>query len=314
MSRLQAVSEGPLRRYRDASSHLSPLRYPGGKRKLANYVRLLVRRNDLLDGDYAEVYAGGAAVALSLLFGEYVDRIHINDLDRGVHAFWLAARDHPDEICRRIAAATLDIDEWRRQRDVYADNSAELIDLAFATFYLNRTNRSGILTGGPIGGYEQSGTWRLDARFAKDDLIARIEKIARHRSRIRIYNMDAANFLTDVVPQLGVRALVYLDPPYFVKGQELLYANYYDADDHLRIARLVTSLAQRWVVSYDDTPQIRGLYAAYRHIEYGLAYSAHLRYRGREVMFFSDDMTIPDVKNPSRLRTSERISLELAPT
>src|SRR3990170_5370745 len=136
MNRVEAVNQGASRRYRDASSHLSPLRYPGGKRKLANFLRLVVRRNDLLDGDYAEVYAGGAAVALSLLFGEYVGRIHINDLDRGVHAFWLAARDHPDELCRRIAAATLDLDEWRRQRGVHADKNAELIDLAFATFYL----------------------------------------------------------------------------------------------------------------------------------------------------------------------------------
>lgn len=313
MSRLEAISASSLRRYRDASSHLSPLRYPGGKRKLANYLRLLVRRNDLLDADYAEVYAGGAAVALSLLFGEYVDRIHINDLDRGLYAFWVAARDHPDELCRRIAAATMDIDEWRRQREVQADKDAELIDLGFSTFYLNRTNRSGIVTGGPIGGYEQAGTWQLNARFTKDDLIARIEKVARHRSRIRIYNMDASDFLTDVIPQLGTRTLVYLDPPYFVKGRELLYANYYDADDHARIAGLVASLAQPWVVSYDDTPEIRGLYAAYRSIEYGIAYSAHQRYRGREVMFFSDDVIIPEVKNPSQLQTSERISLEFAP-
>lgn len=313
MSRNGAITAGSATgRYRDSSSHLSPLRYPGGKRKLANYLRLLLRCNDLLDGDYAEVYAGGAAVALSLLFGEYVDRIHINDLDRGVYAFWIAARDHTDELCRRIALASLDIQEWHRQQNVQGDKDAELIDLGFSTFYLNRTNRSGIVTGGPIGGYQQAGSWRLDARFSKTDLIARIEKIARHRSRIRIHNMDAADFLGEVVPQLPKRALVYLDPPYFVKGKELLYSNYYQAADHAHIATLVAALARPWVVSYDDAPEIRDLYAAYRSVEYGIAYSAHQRYRGREVMFFADSLAIPAVKNPSQLQTSERIAVPVA--
>lgn len=313
MTRLETVGGGQLRRYRDASSHLSPLRYPGGKRRLANYLRLLVRRNGLLDGDYAEVYAGGAAVALSLLFGEYVERIHINDLDRGVYAFWLAARDNSDELCRRVAAANLDIEEWRKQRAVQADKDADPTDLAFSTFYLNRTNRSGIVTGGPIGGYHQASTWRLGVRFSKKDLIARIEKVARHRSRIRIYNLDAADFLARVVPEFGNRTLIYLDPPYYVKGQELLYANFYDADDHARIAGLVTSIAQPWVVSYDDAPAIRQLYAAFRSVDYTILYSAYQRYRGQEVMFFADKLTIPDVPNPSRLKTRERLRLELAP-
>lgn len=301
-------------RYRDSSSHLSPLRYPGGKRKLANYLRLILRRNDLLDGDYAEVYAGGAAVALSLLFGEYVERIHINDLDRGVHAFWIAARDHSDDLCRLITSTKLDMTEWRRQRAVQADPDAELIDLAFSTFYLNRTNRSGIITGGPIGGYEQTGSWRLGARFSRQDLVARIQKVARHGSRIRIYNLDAAAFLADVLLQLPVRSLVYLDPPYFVKGQELLYANYYEPDDHARIAGLVRSLSRPWVVSYDDTPEIRKLYAGYHSISYRIAYSAHERYRGSEVMFFSDLLQVPAVENPSRLGNRDRLRLELAPS
>lgn len=298
------------RQYRDASSHFSPLRYPGGKRKLANFMRLFLRHNDLLDGDYAEVYAGGAAVALSLLFGEYVEQVHINDVDRGVHAFWRAARDFPDELSRRVAEARLDIDEWSRQRNVQADEHAGLVDLAFSTFYLNRTNRSGIVTGGPIGGHAQSGPWQLDARFTKDALIARIQKIARHRSRIQIYGMDAADFLAQVTPRLRDRALVYLDPPYFTKGQDLLYANYYGAEDHVHIARLVASLERPWIVSYDDAPEVRRFYGGFRSIEYSIAYSAHARYRGREVMFFAPEVVIPNVANPSRFLTSERIHVE----
>ena len=140
---------------------------------------LLYRTNGLLDGEYAEVYAGGAAVALTLLYGDYASRVHINDLDRGVHAFWLAARDRTDELVQRITDAHLDLGEWERQRAVQFAQVPDPLDLAFSTFYLNRTNRSGIITGGVIGGKNQTGEWKIDARFNAKDLVTRIERIGR---------------------------------------------------------------------------------------------------------------------------------------
>ena len=157
----------------------SPLRYPGGKRKLANFIALLYRTNGLLDGEYAEVYAGGGAVALTLLYGEYAQRIHINDLDRGVYAFWSVARDRTDELARLIRAAKLDMDEWERQRAVQFADNPDPLDLAFSTFYLNRTNRSGIITGGVIGGRQQNGNWKIGARYNAKDLTRRVERIGR---------------------------------------------------------------------------------------------------------------------------------------
>lgn len=298
--------------YRDASSHLSPLRYPGGKRKLANFMRLLLRKNDLLDGDYVEVYAGGAAVALTLLFGEYVRRVHINDIDRGVHAFWLACRDRTDELCALIDAARLDIDEWRRQRAIQTQPEPDPLDLAFSTFYLNRTNRSGIVTGGPIGGYAQTGAWSLSARFTKKALIARIEKVGRHASRIHIHGLEGADVLRTLVPALPERTLVYLDPPYYVKGQELLYKSYYEADDHAEVAGLVKALPRPWVVSYDDVPEIRQLYAGTTRTEYGIRYSAHRRYQGREVMFFAPELRVPDLPDPTAITSRQLWALERA--
>ena len=290
----------------------SPLRYPGGKRKLAAFVKLLLQANALVDGEYAEVYAGGAAIGLELLFDEYVRRIHINDLDAAVHAFWMAARDRTDELCARVSNANLTMAEWHRQRAVLAAESSDPMDLAFATLYLNRTNRSGILTGGPIGGHAQKGEWALDARFRRSDLIRRLERIGRFQARIEIYSQDGADFLERVAPTLPERSLVYLDPPYYVKGQEALYANYYRPADHERVARLVRAQDRPWMVSYDDQPEIATLYEGAVAVRYGIPYTAHQRYRGREVAFFAPSLVIPAVADPARVTPNEIASARAA--
>ncbi|MDA8331878.1 MAG: DNA adenine methylase [Candidatus Dormibacteraeota bacterium] len=291
----------------------SPLRYPGGKRKLANFIALVLRANNLLDGEYAEVYAGGAGVALSLLFGDYVRRVHINDIDPGVHAFWVSARDHTAELCQLIRDARIDRSEWERQREIQGDSNAGIVELGFSTFYLNRTNRSGIITGGPIGGRDQESVWKMNARFQKDDLIRRIQRIGRWRSRIEVHRLDGAEFLETVAPRMVHRSLLYLDPPYYVKGQEMLYANYYGPNEHARVSRLVSKLRPPWVVSYDDIPEIRELYRGYRAVTYRISYSANSRYAGREVAFFSEGLVIPPVPDPTRLTVAdvERLSVTL---
>lgn len=283
----------------------SPLRYPGGKLKLAPFVKLLVETNGLVDGEYAEVYAGGAAVALSLLYEGYVRRIHINDVDPAVHAFWATALDHTDELVRRVRDADVSMEEWHRQRAILRSDDSDPIDLGFAALFLNRTNRSGILTGGPIGGYAQAGTWRLDARFRRDDLTHRIEKVGRHRERVELHQLDAAEFLTAIVPTLPERSLVYLDPPYYIKGQEELYANSYRPDDHAGIATLVKALERPWMVSYDDVPEIRELFAGETLVAYGIPYAAQARYRGQEVAFFAPSLEPPSVANPIRITRPE---------
>ena len=297
----------PPRRRVGTAPFYSPLRYPGGKRKLANFVALLYRTNGLLDGEYAEVYAGGAAVALTLLYGEYVSRVHINDLDRGVHAFWLAARDRTDELAKLVQDARLDLAEWERQRAVQFAQEPDPLSLAFSTFYLNRTNRSGIITGGVIGGKNQTGEWKIDARYNRSDLVRRIERIGRWASRIEVYRSDGAEFLRNVAPTLPSKTLLYLDPPYYVKGQEMLYANYYGPDDHAEVAALVRTMKIPWFVSYDDHSDVRALYDGCQTVAYDIAYSASERYRGREVAFFADGLAIPDIADPARLSPRDMV-------
>lgn len=295
----------------DASSYyLSPLRYPGGKRRLANFMKVACRLNDVLDGDYAEVYAGGASIALALLYGDYVRRIHINDLDPGIYAFWSAARDNTDELVGRVRTVPLTMDEWRNQRAVQMVSEPDPLDLAVSTFYLNRTNRSGIVRGGPIGGTAQGGPWGIGARFNRDDLVRRIERVGRHRSRITIHQLDGAKFIESVASKLPKSSLVYLDPPYFVKGQQRLYANYYGSDDHADVARRVASLQTQWIVSYDNAPEITRLYQGFESVTYDIAYSANHRYVGQEVMFFSPGLVVPGVVHPPTLTAPELANIE----
>jgi DNA adenine methylase len=265
-------------------------------------MKLLVTHNGVLDGNYVELYAGGAGVAWSLLLAEYVQHVHINDIDRSLFAFWASVLNETDELCRLIRDTRVSMPAWRRQRQVLARPTEHSpVQLGFATFFLNRTNRSGIIRGGVIGGKRQSGTWKLDARFNKSDLISRIQKIARYRRRISLYGLDASDFLGRVVPTLPPRTLLYLDPPYYVKGGGL-YEHHYRHEDHALIARMVRKLEKpAWVVSYDAAPEILDLYRGLRRQEYDLAYSAQEHYAGTEVMFFGPKLHVPRVDNPSRV-------------
>lgn len=292
------------RRTSSASHFLSPLRYPGGKRKLANFIRLLFYENDLLDGCYAEVYAGGASVGLSLLYGEFAQRIYINDIDPAVASFWRATLNHTDELLQRVRDTDVTIEEWHRQKAVQDSTDPGLLDLAFSTFFLNRTNRSGIIKGGVIGGKSQQGQWALDARFNKKDLIRRIEKVGRYSSRIELSQLDGAEFITKQLARLPPRTLVYLDPPYYQKGGDL-YEHHYQHRDHAQIASLVADIRQPWLVSYDNTPEIADMYQHYRKLEYSIHYSAQARYRGTEVLILAPQLAVPEVGNPSRLSQSE---------
>lgn len=285
--------------------YYTPLRYPGGKGQLTPFIKLLFQSNKLLDGHYVEPYAGGAGVALGLLFGEYASHVHINDLNKSVYAFWHSVIHETEALCALIQRTEISMEAWREQKLIQTQAVAPtLLELGFSTFYLNRTNRSGILNAGVIGGKEQTGPWKIDARYNKEDLISRIKKIAQYRNRISIYNQDAADFIKKELPNVPNRSLVYLDPPYYVKGQDL-YQNYYRHEDHSDIAILVSDISQRWIVSYDQAPEIRTLYKNFRSLVYGYHYSAANRYEGSEVIFFSKDLVIPSVDNPSKITARE---------
>lgn len=217
----------------------TPLRYPGGKGKLTDFIKLVFVQNNLISGHYVEPYAGGAGIAINLLLQGYAGHIHLNDINRSVYAFWHSVLYETDALCQKIVSTEVTIDEWFIQKNIQKNSqSHNLLELGFSTFFLNRTNRSGILAAGVIGGKNQNGKWKIDARYNKDDLVSRIERIYLNRDAISLYNVDAVSLIKNVLPSLPDRTLIYLDPPYYVKGQGL-YENHYVHDDHIEIAELV---------------------------------------------------------------------------
>lgn len=274
--------------------YATPLRYPGGKGQLTQVVSRIIDANRLGDGLYVEPFAGGAGVAMGLLLDERINAAYINDIDIAVFSFWQSILTNTEEFCSLIRTTPLTVEEWERQREVYdASSSSDSLELGFATFYLNRTNRSGILNGGVIGGKRQTGTWTIDARFNRDELALRVRRIARYRSRLHVFNLDAIEFLRTISTSLPEPTLLYLDPPYYEKGQHL-YTNFYQHSDHEMIAAALRETDRRWIVSYDDHPALRAMYAGFRCREYKLEYSARDRRKGAEIMFFSDRLALPD--------------------
>lgn len=277
------------------SPFVSPLRYPGGKLKVVDYLKRLMEVNDLCDGTYIEPYAGGASVALSLLFCEYASRIKINDIDRSIYAFWHSVLNETDNLCRLIVDTSVTIDQWYLQREIQAHKQeVGLLELGFSTFFLNRSNRSGILSGGVIGGKNQKGNYKIDARYNKSDLIHRIESVAEYVDRIELTSMNAVDLIKRYKRTPTEKTLVYLDPPYYVKGRDL-YLNYYNDEDHKDIAKAIKKYKGKWIISYDSVNFISELYKGYRQKEYYLSYSAGNPAKGKEIMVYSDGLVIPDV-------------------
>lgn len=276
------------------SRYRTPLRYPGGKQKLAPFVLEILQANDLVGGHYVEPYAGGAGVGLELLMDNHVKKIHLNDSSFPVYAFWRSVQKNPEELCRMIATASLTVAEWKVRREIVRQPKGHSqLEVGFSVFYLNRCNRSGVLSGGLIGGLAQDGNWKMDARFPRNELIRRIEAIALRASSIVLKNWDAERFIEQYVPTLPKNTLVYCDPPYFDKANRL-YLNSYDEEDHRRIAKVIqSSLNRKWLVSYDSVPEIIEYYGKRRSFTYDLQYNASRVYLGREVFIFSDDLQLP---------------------
>ncbi|WCT12598.1 DNA adenine methylase [Mucilaginibacter jinjuensis] len=270
----------------------SPLRYPGGKSCIFPFVSNLFYENHLIGCSYAEPYAGGSGLALRLLFEEYVNRIYINDFDKAIYAFWVTIINRPEEFCKWIETVDVSIENWNKYKAIQNDiSNADNFELAQSTFFLNRTNISGVIKGGIIGGYDQSGKYKIDARFNKKDLIDRIKKIASFKHRIFVSNLDGLAFI-NMMNKKKEDLFIYLDPPYYLKGADL-YMNFYSKKDHEALSKYVHKMKKRWMVSYDNHPFILNLYTEQQKVMYQLSQSASNRI-GDEILIFSNQIEYKD--------------------
>ncbi len=275
----------------------SPLRYPGGKSKLASLIYLIMQNTGNDCRTYIEPFAGGAGVALSLLLEDKVDRIVINDYDKAIYSFWRALKEDTSLLLKLVANTPLNVEEWRRQKEIYTNyNHKYSVALGFAAFYLNRTNRSGVLNGGPIGGVAQNGNYLMDARYNRAELINRIERIAKRKKDISVYNQEIRSFILNILPRHQQQAFIYFDPPYFNKGQEL-YKNFFKPNDHVDIANIIMQQVPcDWIVTYDDVVQIEALYQRYTTRKMILRYSvASTSSKGSEIIIFKDANYCPSL-------------------
>jgi len=274
----------------------SPLRYPGGKTSMHDLAATLLRLNGLERGHYAEPYAGGCGLALSLLYGGFVADVHVNDIDPSVWAFWHCTLNRTDDLIALVQDTPVTIEEWRRQRDVHrAMDVSDPLRLGFAAFFLNRTNRSGVIAGGgAIGGLDQTGNYLIDCRFHRDDLARRIRRVSRYRDRLHLTNLDAMAFLERCKAALPANSFLFIDPPYFKKGNTL-YTNFYKPEDHAAVAAKVLSVEWPWIVTYDDVPELRRLYRSRRQYTFGINYSLNEKRVGSELLVVSKGLKVPEL-------------------
>ncbi|WP_287963025.1 DNA adenine methylase [Alcanivorax sp.] len=270
---------------------ISPLRYPGGKGRWTNFIGKTIEENGLIEGLYVEPFAGGACVALNMARLWYAKRIWINDLDKAVYAFWTAVFNDSERLCNFVEKVPLSIDEWLNQKMIYESETYPSFDLACAFLYLNRTNHSGIINAKPIGGMEQNGKWKIDARFNREGIIKKIRKSAKISKRVRLTCMDGCDVIREASHEKKV--FIFADPPYFEKGSRL-YLNPEGTDLHNRVKESLHEANCDWVLSYDNCEQAKKLFGEFKHSLVPVWYSARKKRYDKELLFAAKYTKIPE--------------------
>lgn len=275
---------------------ISPLRYPGGKAKFYDNIIKIFENNKIEKPVYCEAFAGGAGLALLLLKNNMVKKLILNDIDKSIFTFWKSVLCYTKDFCRMIENVTITLDEREIQKKLQKDKNnlnmnekEDILKLGFSTFFLNRVNRSGIINAGVIGGINQDGNYKMDCRFNKTKLIERIKDIAKYKDKIELYNLDATVFIEKIKNKKSL--FIFFDPPYFNKGHEL-YTNFYNKIDHIKLANYISTINKNWIITYDNTSEIKEIYSKYKIKEFNINYSLEKKRKAKEILIVKNNFII----------------------
>lgn len=272
----------------------SPLRYPGGKSQLFEFIAHTLEINHFIDYTYCEPFCGGAGVAIRLLFSGKVNKIILNDADIAIYSIWRAILHDKEKFVKCIEETKIDIQEWEKQKEIYSklkDSKSYCFDLAWAAFFLNRTNRSGIIKGGPIGGINQNSKYKLDCRFNKSALIEKITNINLHKKAIELHHEDGLKFIDWIEQKYEDKIFLFLDPPYFKQGKKL-YKAFANDKYHQKLSKKIKKLNSPWVLTYDDVDEVRKIYYGVTGWRYAINYSANVKRKEYELIFKSENVIL----------------------
>jgi DNA adenine methylase len=232
---------------------LSPFKYPGGKTALAP--RIVDRA--LPFGTVIEPFVGGGAVMCRAL--DQGLRVVVNDLDPGIAAFWSEVFTDPSDLIELIRAVPANVHLYTLLKhsapaDSKLGNARSVkVAMAFKALYVRRLSFHGAGRG-ILGGYDQTGPWRLDHRYNPENIIARIEQLHARRGQVLgVYNEHWLTFM-----RRDFAGLAYLDPPYVTPGP--YFANFTERH-HRALAWFLHQHRNACLISYDDHPLIRELYS-----------------------------------------------------
>lgn len=267
---------------------VSPFRYPGGKAFLSSFLADRLPQSVNGERHYAEPFCGGAGAALILLKSQRVSHLHLNDADIRIYSAWRAMLTESERFIERLITTPVDLDTWHWASDLVKSGAPKEynFDLGYATYFLNRTSRSGIIIGaGPIGGYNQTGNWKIDARFNSSALANRIRWVGSVCDKVTLTNEDGLTFLHRSLQRIPlINTLFFVDPPYVQAGGRL-YLNAMNEAKHIALSDILqNSQLQHWILTYDDHPLIRSIYSKQKIEQLGVSYSLQNKRKENEVL------------------------------
>jgi DNA adenine methylase len=250
---------------------MSFFRYPGGKSKLKS--RIAFKLNEVScdnNLEYREPFFGGGSIGLLILQNRpNLKKVWINDFDLGISSLWTTLIKRPDLLKMYVGKFEPSVelfDNYKQELTATElptlTSDEDVADFGFKKLAIHQISYSGLGTksGGPLGGRDQKSEYKIDCRWSPHYICKKIDILNQLFSQYIIKNNVCTNYdFAEIINDTTNDALIYLDPPYYNKGNDL-YQHGFTEDDHRRLADCLKKTKHEWVLSYDECPEIRKYY------------------------------------------------------